>query len=78
MVNNAGNDERVAAIVSKALRQPPAKRESYLRLVCSDDQELYRETAAAVKLEERMGSFLLLPVLATREFPRPFETGQII
>ena len=54
------------------------KRESYLRLVCSDDQELYRETAAAVKLEERMGSFLLLPALVTREFPRPFETGQII
>jgi eukaryotic-like serine/threonine-protein kinase len=78
MVNKAGNDERVAAIVSKALRQPPAKRESYLRLVCSDDQELYQETAAAVKLEERMGSFLMLPAMATREFPRPFETGQII
>ena len=78
MLNSAENDERVAAIVSKALRQPPAKRESYLRLACDDDQELYRETAAAVKWEERMGSFLLLPAIATREFPRPFETGQII
>jgi tetratricopeptide (TPR) repeat protein len=28
--------------------------------------------------EERMGSFLLLPAIATREFPRPFATGQII
>ena len=78
MVNSAENDERVAAIVSKALRQPPAKRESYLRFACNDDQELYQETAAAVKWEERMGSFLLLPAIATREFPRPFETGQII
>ena len=78
MVNSAENDERVAAIVSKALRQPPAKRESYLRFACNDDQELYKETAAAVKWEERMGSFLLLPAIATREFPRPFETGQII
>jgi eukaryotic-like serine/threonine-protein kinase len=78
MVNSGENDERVAAIVSKALRQPPAKRESYLRFACNDDQELYQETAAAVKWEERMGSFLLLPAIATRESPRPFETGQII
>jgi serine/threonine protein kinase/Flp pilus assembly protein TadD len=78
MLNSAENDERVAAIVSKALRQPPAKRESYLRFACDDDQDLYQETAAAVKWEERMGSFLLLPAIATREFPRPFETGQII
>jgi hypothetical protein len=78
MVNSAENDERVAAIVSKALRQPQAKRESYLRFACDNDQELYQETAAAVKWEERMGSFLLLPAIATREFPRPFETGQII
>jgi eukaryotic-like serine/threonine-protein kinase len=78
MVSNTENEERVAAIVSKALRQPPAKRESYLRFVCSDDLELYRETAAAVQWEERMGSFLLLPAMATTGFPRPFETGQII
>jgi serine/threonine protein kinase/tetratricopeptide (TPR) repeat protein len=78
MVNSAENDERVAAIVSKALRQPPAKRESYLRFACDDDQELYQETAAAVKWEERMGSFLLLPAIATKEFPRPFQAGQII
>jgi serine/threonine protein kinase/tetratricopeptide (TPR) repeat protein len=78
MINSSENDERVAAIVSKALRQPPAKRESYLRFACNDDQELYQETAAAVKWEERMGSFLLLPAIATRESPRPFETGQII
>ena len=78
MVNSAENDERVAAIVSKALRQPPAKRESYLRFACNDDQELYQETAAAVKWEERMGSFLLLPAIVTREFPRPFAAGQII
>ena len=61
MINSAQNDERVAAIVSKALRQPPAKRESYLRFACNDDPELYQETAEAVKWEERMGSFLLLP-----------------
>ena len=78
MVNSAENDERVAAIVSKALRQPPAKRESYLRFACNDDPELYQETAKAVKWEERMGSFLLLPAIATREFPRPFAAGQII
>ena len=76
MINSAQNDERVAAIVSKALRQPPAKRESYLRFACNDDPELYQETAEAVKWEERMGSFLLLPAIAT--FPRPFAAGQII
>jgi hypothetical protein len=40
MEKSAENDERVAAIVSKALRQPPAKRESYLRFACKDDQDL--------------------------------------
>jgi eukaryotic-like serine/threonine-protein kinase len=78
MMNSADNDERVGAIVSKALRQPPANRESYLRFACDDDQELYQEAAEAVKWEERMGSFLLLPAIATSEFPRPFATGQIV
>jgi eukaryotic-like serine/threonine-protein kinase len=78
MVNSAENDERVASIVSKALRQPPEERDSYLRFVCNNDPELYLETAEAVKWEERMGSFLLQPAIATREHPRPFETGEII
>lgn len=31
MVNSAENEDRVAEIVAMALRQPPVKRNSYLR-----------------------------------------------
>jgi serine/threonine protein kinase/tetratricopeptide (TPR) repeat protein len=78
MGNAAENDQRVMAIVSMALRRPPAERESYLRLACDNDQGLYHETAEAVKWEERMGSFLAQPVIALKEFPRPFGAGQVI
>ena len=54
----AENDQRVMAIVSMALRQPPVERESYLRNACADNPALYEETAEAVRCEEQMGSFL--------------------
>ena len=78
MANGAENDERVAEIVSKALRQLPARRNSYLRFACLDDRTLYQQALAAVRCEERMGSFLLVPAIVPREYPRPFLAGQII
>jgi serine/threonine-protein kinase len=78
MKDAADDDQRVMAIVSMALRQPPVERESYLRIACADDPALYQETAEAVKWEEQMGSFLLRPVFSSTDFPRPFEVGQIV
>src|SRR6201996_6718192 len=78
MEKGAENDQRVMAIVSMALRQPPVERESYLRIACADNPALYEETAEAVRCEEQMGSFLQRPAFAFRDFPRPFEIGQVI
>ena len=78
MEKGAENDQRVMAIVSMALRQPPVQRESYLRIACADNPALYEETAEAVRCEEQMGSFLQRPAFALRDFPRPFEVGQVI
>src|SRR4051794_41037053 len=78
MKDAAEDDQRVMAIVSMALRQPPVERESYLRNACADDPALYQETAEAVRWEEQLGSFLLRPVIAPSDFASPFEVGQVV
>ena len=78
MGDTAEDDQRVMAIVSMALRQPPVERESYLRVACANDAALYAETAEAVRWEEQMGSFMLRPVLTTVHSRRPFEAGQVV
>lgn len=71
-------DERVMTIVAMALRQPADQRDAYLRLVCGNDPELYCELAETVEWEQRMGSFLLHPMFAFKEFAPPFDPGQVI
>jgi eukaryotic-like serine/threonine-protein kinase len=77
MEDNATNDERVMAVVSIALRQSSAQRESYLRLACKDDDNLYREAVELVKRQESLGSFMEHP-LVHDDHRRPFEIGQVI
>ena len=76
MASDAENDERVMAVVSIALRRSSAERESYLRLACENDEQLYREAVELVKQQERLGSFLEHPLIDDRR--RPFEIGQVI
>ena len=64
------------AVVSIALRRSSAERESYLRLACENDENLYREAVELVKQQERLGSFLEHPLIDDRR--RPFEIGQVI
>jgi len=71
-------DDRVMEIVSTALQKPPSERDAYLRLTCEGDAELYREAREVVQEEEKMGSFLLHPMIAFQDFPRPFHVGQVI
>jgi len=76
MASSAENDERVMAVVSIALRRSSGERESYLRLACENDENLYREAVELVKRQERLGSFLEHPLINDRR--RPFEIGQVI
>jgi tetratricopeptide (TPR) repeat protein len=78
MESSAKHDERVMKMVSTALHKAPAEREHYLRVACENDPQLYQETIEAVGWEERMGSFLLHPMIAFNDCVRPFQAGQII
>ncbi len=76
MEEGSTNDDRVMAVVSVALRQSSAQRESYLRLACKDDDNLYREAVELVKRQEQLGSFMEHTLIHDRR--RPFEIGQVI
>src|ERR1700685_3824994 len=71
-------DERLMRLVSTALQEPPSERDAYLQRACGEDEELFREASEMVKEEESMGSFLLHPMIAFQELPRPFQAGEAI
>ena len=66
------------AILQEALQQPPEERPAYLRAACGGDDELCRELGDALRWEERMGRFLLEPLVDFSLLVRPFEPGQTI
>ena len=70
--------DRVMAILQEPLRQQPKERGAYVRSACDGDHELYRELADALQWEERMGNFLLEPLMDFTLLVRPFEPGQTI
>jgi tetratricopeptide (TPR) repeat protein/TolB-like protein len=78
MQSSPEHDNRVMTVLAKFLRQPPAERDSYLEVACADDENLRHEVAETVAWEERMGDFLLKPVLTLKDFARPFHTGQVV
>ena len=65
-------------LVSSALDRPSSEREEWLRLACAGDERLFGDAFEVMQEEENMGTFLLHPMIALQEFPRPFETGQVI
>ena len=72
------DNDRLMEAVLTALQKPPSEREEWLRLACGDDAGLFRKAFAMVKEEEQMGSFLLHPMIGSREFQRPFQAGEIV
>ena len=65
-------------LLNQALLQPAEEREGFLRSECGDDGELYQEVIEALYWEERMGGFLLEPLLDMATALRPFAPGQVI
>ena len=66
------------AMVNQALQQPAEEREEFLRAECGGDDELYQEAIETLYWEERMGNFLLEPLLDMAIVIHPFEPGQVI
>ena len=77
-MRSAEQDDDVMKIVTAALQKPPAEREAYLRIACKGNDELYREVADTVTWEQRMGEFLLHPMVILQDPTRGFCAGQII
>jgi hypothetical protein len=69
---------RVMAILHEALQRTPEQREAYIQAACEGDHVLYGEVADALQWEERMGSFLVEPLLDFTHVRRPFEPEQLI
>src|SRR5437016_1184884 len=78
MKNHADRDHRLMAVVASALQQPLHQRKSFLQTACCNDTQLYEEAAETVEWEERMGNFLLEPVLNFNDFEKPFQPGEVI
>src|SRR2546421_2229915 len=51
-------------------------RRLHLQLLCDGDQELFAEIAEMLDREERMGNFLREPLIAFRDFERPFRSEE--
>jgi len=77
-MRSAEQDDDVMKIVTAALQKPPAEREAYLRFACKGNDELYREVADTVTWEQRMGGFLLHPMVILQDPTRGFCAGQIV
>ena len=78
MTPDTEHDELVMTIVTAALKQPTQDRDAFLRLACKGNEELYREAAEAVTFEQRMGGFLLHPIVVLEDPVRSLSSGQIV
>jgi serine/threonine-protein kinase len=75
---NVDDDHRVMTLMANARKRAVPDRDRFLRLACSDNNELYREVADALAWEERMGGFLQQPMLDFVDLARPFHPGQTV
>lgn len=66
------------SIVADARHHPTAERQECVRTACGNDEHLYREIMEALEWEDRMGGFLLKPLLDLTEIARPFEAGEVV
>ncbi|MCU1247795.1 MAG: serine/threonine protein kinase with repeat, partial [Edaphobacter sp.] len=71
-------DDGVMRLLKVALQKPAAEREPYLRMACEGNDDLYREVADTVTWEERMGGFLLHPMVILQDPTRAFCAGEIV
>src|SRR5215472_13605362 len=78
MSNDGKQDERIMKITTEAMEKPPEERETYVRSACAGDDGLYREVAETITWEERMGRFLLHPMVVVNDPAAALVTGQIV
>ena len=68
-----GIDVRFVTMLDAALHLAPGQRQSFLHAACAAEPTLLAE----LTLEERMGDFLLEPVLRRPVADQPFQAGDL-
>jgi len=74
--SDAERDDRVMALVERALSLPVRERGAFLRRACDGDMVLLDETSEYVEREEQMGAFLLDPIGLPWNNDQEFAPGQ--
>src|ERR1700759_4831673 len=71
-------DDRAMILLEAALSLPADQRKRYLHDACKDNPELLETLKQQVALEERMGDFLLHPLLRRSEERPLFIPGDLV
>ena len=72
------NDDLVMTLVGKTLERKPAEREAYLRVACAGSAALFDAIWQRVLWEERMGTFLIAPLISRQDFDPSFQPGDVL
>ena len=72
------NDELVMTLVAATLEHQPAEREAYLRSACEHSDALFDAIWQRVRWEERMGSFLIDPLIPRQNLDPAFQPGDVL
>src|SRR5215472_181089 len=79
MPSEQEHDELLMSLVESVMKHPPEERTARLQDIC-DDPTLNEEVRVCVEWEERMGGFLLDPLLqrqaAEHVFPAGYSLGE--
>jgi hypothetical protein len=78
MKTNAERDEQIMKIFEAVLKRPVVERVAYLRQVAEGDDNLFNEVTEQLNWHERLGSFLVQPLIVYKEWDRPFQPGEIV
>lgn len=72
-----GRGEIVASVLLAAMSLPPGEREGFIEQACAS-ADLRAEVHRRIEWEERMGGFLLEPLVDRERFDRPFQPGETV
>jgi serine/threonine-protein kinase len=78
MPDATDHDDLVMTLVAAALARAPAERDAYLRAACHGSETLFDTIAQRVRWEERMGTFLLEPLIPRQDLDQAFHPGEVL
>src|SRR5947199_10312372 len=76
--STTASDARGMELVERALAQPEAEREAFVRMACGVDDALFEAVWGRVRSEQMMKDFLLTPLFPRDTLPEPFAPGQVL